>query len=217
MKRPTVCYIIVIILVLYMVSDNNEVSEYFTSSSMISDYDQRPYKVASGFTDQNMAADKLAQLHNFIIQYLKFVKTKFIINNKGSVEQRNFFIRVLKNYNPDNVFENDPNPGEETSFVADKGKEFGICLRKKGDNEDQIHEMSILKFVMLHELTHLGCIAYGHDFEFWNAFKMVLHEAVESGLYTPVDYSNNPVNYCGLIVSSNPYCSGNNRCLKNIY
>jgi hypothetical protein len=218
MDKERMCYAVVILIVLIVVSGgNNKIYDYFTTSTTISNYDQRAYKVVGGFTDKDVAADKLAKLHEFIVNYLRFVKTKFIINNEGSVEHELFFKRVLKNYNPDVIFENDPKPGEETSFVADKGKEFGICLRKKGSLKDQMHEMSILKFVMLHELTHLGCISYGHDAEFWGSFKMVLAEAVASGLYTPVDYSHNPVNYCGLTVSSNPYCSGNNKCSKNIY
>jgi len=218
MDRERMCYAVVILIVLIVVNGvNNKIYDYFTTSTIISNYDQRAYKVVGGFTDRDVAADKLAKLHEFIVNYLRFVKKKFIINKEGSVEHELFFKRVLKNYNPDVIFENDPKPGEETSFVADKGKEFGICLRKKGSLNDQIHEMSILKFVMLHELTHLGCISYGHDAEFWESFKMVLTEAVASGLYTPVDYSHNPVNYCGLIVSSNPYCSGNNKCSKNIY
>ena len=133
MDKERMCYAVVILIVLIVVSDgNNKIYDYFTTSTTISNYDQRAYKVVGGFTDRDVAADKLAKLHEFIVNYLRFVKTKFIINNEGSVEHELFFKRVLKNYNPDAIFENDPKPGEETSFVADKGKEFGICLRKKG-------------------------------------------------------------------------------------
>jgi hypothetical protein len=217
MMNNRICYAVIILIVLFVLGgSNNTINEYFATSITLSKYDQRSYKVVSRFDDRYDAANKLAKLHEFIINYLRFVKTKFIINNEGSVEQKMFFKRVLNNYNPDNVFENDPKPGEETSFVTNKGKEFGICLRKKGSMKDQMHKMSILKFVMLHELTHLGCISYGHDTEFWESFSMVLTEAVASGLYKPVDYSSNPVDYCGLNVSNNPYCSGNNKCSKNI-
>jgi hypothetical protein len=209
-------FIVITLIVLLLISGANEnIYEYFTTlqtTSTMSNHDQRAYRVDGGFPDKIYAANRLSLLHEFIINYLRYVKKKFIINDNGH-NKKLFFTRVLQNYNPDNIFENNPKPGEETSFVANKGELFGICLRKKEENSGQIHDMSILKFVMLHELTHLGCISYGHDAEFWTSFKMVLTEAVNSGLYTPIDYYTNPINYCGLNVTSNPYCDGFNKCL----
>lgn len=212
-NKECFCGIVITLIVLLILNMNHDkIYDYFTSYSTMADYDKRAYKVAGGFSDNAAAANKLAKLHEFIINYLRYVKKKIIIHNNGTLTQKRFFMRVLKNYNPDNIFENNPKPGEETSFVANKGEEFGICLRKKGQFKNQIHEMSILKFVILHELTHLGCISYGHDSEFWTSFKMVLTEAVKSGLYTPIDYSEKTINYCGLEVTSNPYCDGINKC-----
>ena len=213
LKEELFSLIIVILVILLLNNGHKTIYDYFNTYSTMSNYDQRKYKVVGGFSDRQDAANHLAKLHEFIINYLRYVKKKFIIYNNGTEEQKKFFIRVLKNYNPDNLFENDPKPGDDTSFVANKGEEFGVCLRKKGKYKNKIHEMSILKFVILHELTHLGCISYGHGQEFWDFFKMVLTEAVESGLYTPIDYSKNPINYCGLEVFHNPYCDEVNKCL----
>jgi hypothetical protein len=200
-----ICIIILLLIFYY----NAPIKEYFTTNSTISEFDNRPYKVVGGFSDKNIAADKLAKLNEFIIQFLKYIKINVINNSNQPLEKQQFFMRILNNYNIDNIFENEPEPGAVTSFVANKGLQFGICLRKKGEMENQFHEIDILKFVMLHELTHLGCISYGHDNEFWNCFKVVLSEAVKSGLYTPIDYSKNPENYCGISVSNNPHCNAN--------
>lgn len=213
MNTEQIYAVIIIILVLLILNDtHNNVYEYFTSNFVVANFDKRPYKVVGGFSDKHVAANKLALLHDFIVKFLKFVKTKYNTDKSLDHSVVEFFKRVLTNYNLDNIFENEPLTGEETSFVTNKGQEFGVCLRKKGTNKDQMHEMNILKFVMLHELTHLGCVTYGHKDEFWTSFKMVLTLAVESGLYEPIDYKKTPINYCGLDVFDNPYCDGINKC-----
>ena len=202
-SREFVLIIVIVILILYQYK--NKVNEYFTMDYIKSTYDLRYYKVNTTFSDKYEAANMLAKLHEFMIRFIKFIKIKFVIKKQGTPYQIAFFNRVLYNYNIDNIFENTPSPGSETSFVTDKGVEFGICLRQKEIYGDKIHDIQILQFVMLHELTHLGCISYGHDKEFWDSFAMVLKNAVESGLYEPVDYKKNNVNYCGVTVSNNPY------------
>ena len=64
--------------------------EYFTSNSTstnstISNFDNRNYKVVERFSDKNIAADMLAKLNEFMIQYLKYIKINVInINSKNS-------------------------------------------------------------------------------------------------------------------------------------
>ena len=183
--------------------------DYFTTDFTKSNLDNRIYKVVGGLSDKNEAADILATLNEFMIQYLKYIKINVINNSNQPLYKQEFFNRILNNYNIDTIFENEPKPGEVTSFVADKGKQFGICLRKKGELKNQFHKLDILKFVMLHELTHLGCISYGHKTEFWSSFKIVLSEAVKSGLYKPINYLKKPETYCGIPVNSNPHCTVN--------
>ena len=202
---------IIIIIIFLFYNYKHKISEYFTSRFVVSEYDKRYYKVDVQFSDKNIAANKLAILNEFIIQYLKYIKKNIINSNTEPRNKKLFFKRILNNYNLDNIFENNPLPGGETSFVSDKGVEFGICLRQKINQSNEFHKINILKFVMLHELTHLGCVLYGHEHEFWEWFKVVLSEAVKSRLYIPIDYSKNPENYCGLNVTTNPYCV-NNKC-----
>ena len=203
-------FILLIILIIY--DKHKTIYDYFSSNNIVADYDKKSYRVCGGFANNNKAADRLAKVHEFIIQYLKFVKKKFIINRIGPDHHIKFFQRMLSNYNPDNIFENCPSKGEDTSFVSNKGSQFGMCLRKQDPHRNKFHGMSILKFVILHELTHLGCSTYGHGAEFWQWFKVTLTQAVASKLYKPVDYSKYPDNYCGLNLNSNPYCDGNNNC-----
>ena len=135
------------------------------------------------------------------------MRNKYIIQKKGQINEIEFVTRMLNNYNPDNILENDPLPGEDTSYVVNKGDEFGICLRNKSDDPGKIHDIDIIKFVVLHELTHLGNKSYGHEYDFWAFFKFVLVNAKEANLYNPVNYKFMPVNYCGLEITFSPYFS----------
>jgi hypothetical protein len=47
--------------------------------------------------------------------------------------------------------------------------------------------------------------SWGHEKDFWVAFKYLLEEAKDAGIYVPIDYTNHPVDYCGLVIKDNPY------------
>jgi hypothetical protein len=194
--------IIIIIIIVYELQTNT-VYEYFTTENLVSSVDQRSYKIVGGYANKRDAANKMAELNEFIISLLKFIKQKYIINRSGNILEQEYVGRVLKNYNPDVIFENNPKQGEDTSFVVNKGSQFAICLRNKINN--RIHGNNILQFVMIHELSHLGTITFGHDYSFWSWFKFMLVQASLSGLYTPVNYSEKNTSYCGIDVTYNPY------------
>jgi hypothetical protein len=196
--------IIIVIIFLYFFLES-DVSEYFTSTFIVSGIDNRKYKVASEFENSDKAADKMAEISAFINVFLKHMRNKYLIRRMGNSREYDFVKRMLENYNPDVIFENNPLPGEDTAFVVNKGDKFGICLREKVINRGSIHDMNTLKFVILHELSHLGCKSYGHKYEFWSFFRFSLIQAVEAGIYTPIDYRYEPINYCGLPVRFNPY------------
>lgn len=204
MDRGTSLIIVIILFIMYEYQTNS-IYEYFTSSNVVSSIDKRSYKVVGGFQNPNNAADMMAVLNKFIFEFLRFLKNKFIVNKRGDTLEQEFVARVLKNYNPDVIFENNPKKGEETSFVVNKGDKFGICLRNKKNK--QLHDIDLLKFVIIHELSHLGTIKYGHEYQFWSWFKFMLVQAKESGLYTPIDYNKYSDRYCGMNVTFNPYYS----------
>ena len=45
----------------------------------------------------------------------------------------------------------------------------------------------------------------GHKSEFWQNFKFLLENAKEAGIHKPVDYKNEPREYCGMKIHDNPY------------
>jgi hypothetical protein len=200
------CIIVILILMLVLSTYQTNIREYLTTTREFSEIDKRSYKVVSGFSDKQQAANKMSELHAFIIDVLSNLKKKFIINQEGTPKEMGFVKRVLDRYNPDVLFENDPKSGEETSYVVNKGDKFAICLRSKNiGSMGDFHDKNILQFVALHELSHLGSTTYGHNPEFWDWFEFMIIQAKLAGLHEPVDYSKNNVIYCGLPVRRNPY------------
>ena len=39
----------------------------------------------------------------------------------------------------------------------------------------------------------------------WENFKFILGNAVEIGIYKPIDYKKKPKGYCGMTITDNPY------------
>lgn len=115
--------------------------------------------------------------------------------------------QLIKNYNPQKIYEISPkNISGITSYTQDK-KTLIFCLRKKTKNkngEHELHDINTLMFVNIHELTHMMNDLWGHQSDFWILFKFMLENAIECGIYKPVDYSKYPIDYCGLLISYNP-------------
>lgn len=203
----TFTYIIIIIIIIYFL--NKTTIEGFSSSSEVcNDIDGHCYSVSNKYSNRQEASDKLAFANLFMVSVIRHLRDNVLWGN-CSQYRRNMIEYLLNNYRPDKIIENVPIGDVNTSYVDDKGIEFGICLREKESGENKIHDNNILEFVLLHEISHLGSFEYTHDQEFWTNFKIIISEAVKAGLHTPVNYKIHPIRYCSLLVDYNPYFDDN--------
>jgi hypothetical protein len=161
------------------------------------------YKVLSKFNDKDEAAEKLAEIDQKNAEFVSYMWNKY--QYKPDTHGYNIAQRLRVRWQPNKLDENDPPDKHNTSFTEDKGKLIALCLREKVTGYNRLHNDNILEFVNLHELAHVASIGYGHDDEFWENFAFILKEAHRGGFHTPKDYSKNPINYCGLDVSYNPF------------
>lgn len=143
--------------------------------------------------DKEKAAEILSEIKKRLQQLITYC-----VNNYPNNEN---VMLMKKRFNPQNVQETDINESG-TSYTIDKGKELHLCLRSKEDAE--LHQINILMFVAIHELAHIKSVSYGHNEEFGKHFTFLLEQAAKIGIYTPIDYSKNPVKFCGMDVNSNP-------------
>jgi len=87
-----------------------------------------------------------------------------------------------------------------TSYSVNKGEELSFCLRSKKTGE--LHDINLLTYVGIHEISHIACPEIGHGDLFKKIFRMFALEGVNIGIYKKVDYSEIPIEYCGMILSS---------------
>lgn len=129
---------------------------------------------------------------------------KHIIDRERVLER---IVQLTQNYNPKQIFEISPlNPEGVTSYTENKSKLI-LCLRKKevnAEGQHELHDINTIMFVVLHELAHMMNDTWGHPMSYWILFKFMLLNALEVGIYQPVDYSKHPILYCGLLLTYNP-------------
>lgn len=109
---------------------------------------------------------------------------------------------LVERFNPQNMCENDID-ATTTSYSENKGEKIVICLRDKRHPFPFVDENTVM-FVLLHEMAHLMTTTIGHTPEFWANFKRILHDAVQCGIYTPVNYTKTPTPYCGMTITDTP-------------
>lgn len=171
------------------------------------------YKVQEDLENPHSAAelmDKISTISKKIIQY---VKQKYLLDKNGierilpefQYKVRRGIKNLEKNFNPKNLIENLPDHlDKDTSYVVDKGEIFAICLRDVHNNNSLTIDMNEIVFVVVHELSHLFTISFGHEMEFWSNFRFLLNEAVVMGLHDPINYKMQKKPYCGNHISYSP-------------
>lgn len=131
----------------------------------------------------------------------------YLLNDMNYLGER--VVQLKSRYKVDRISEISPlNPSGSTSYTENKGEKLVLCLRNKEPNaqgEYEFHDINLIMFVVLHELTHVMNDRWGHKMQFWQLFKFVLKNAVECGIYKPVDYRQTPARYCGMDITYNPY------------
>jgi hypothetical protein len=101
-------------------------------------------------------------------------------------------------------------PQSDTIAYALDKKDLFICVR---DNAGNIQQLNDLLFVLLHELSHIQNISYGHDAPFWKQFKRTLEMANKLGYLPYVNYDQYSVTVCGKTINANPAtCVFNGSC-----
>lgn len=151
-------------------------------------------------TDRDGAVQLLDVMNSNNKRLIEYLVSKYPPGTTGGDIGR----RLQQRYNPDGIRENDPPDSNSTSFTEDKGRVLALCLRDPATKKKKFHDPNLISFVDLHELAHIGSVAWGHGDEFWSNFKFLLEHARHIDIYSPVDYSTQPVNYCGLDVTYNP-------------
>lgn len=121
-----------------------------------------------------------------------------------NVSQDPAVARFVSRFTPDVFIENDMQ-SSDTSYSENKGQKIVICLRDKTNPPQYpLVDQNTVMFVVLHEMAHLMTETIGHTQEFWNNFKRMLHDAIQLGIWQPVNYAHQPTAYCGMTITDSP-------------
>lgn len=189
MKLIVIAFVILTIIIIY----SEVLTESFESVRQQASYDKRFYYVQE-YPNQEFAADTLAKLRHQAETFINLLSQKY--------PKKKEIYRLQEKFKPNELQEAE-HEDNSTSYTINKGQEMHLCIRQK--NKDKtFHSHNLLMFVMIHELAHVMSKTIGHNQEFMKNFKFLLNEASQQGLYVPVNFKHNPVQYCGMQVTNNP-------------
>lgn len=168
-------------------------------SSVWSCHKSRKFNVID-MHDSKKADEILHELDEYAVRVIAELRSAYSDGLAGNY--RYFVYALINRYDGRKLAESAPT-GVDTSYVTDKSRSLHMCLRDANYN---FHDMETLKYVLLHEMSHMGTIEVEHSLEFTNNFRWLLHFLADRGLYVPVDYARYPVFYCNKInLNTNQY------------
>ena len=193
LKQELFTYIVIACILFLCIKIYYE-SDAFQLKCIISSVDGNRYCVRERAKMQ-LAADLLAKVTQKCKILVEYMKQKYPDDDRVK--------RLVKGFNPTKISETLPT-SEFTAYSEDKGKKVAFCLDKTKP-ASQLIALNTLTFIALHELSHITTKTWQHKREFWENFKFVLINAVDIGIYEPVDYKKKPEPYCGMDITDNPY------------
>lgn len=165
--------------------------------AVVSKEDGRAYQVQS-LPDKQAAADLLAQIGARCTTLLRHLERAQPHDDRT--------LRLVEKFDAARLSE-EPANNPYTSYSVNKGERVVLCLRSR-DASRALHDLNTLMFVAIHELAHIATKEIGHPPPFWQAFKWLLVEAVNIGIYQDRDYKAQPQPYCGISITDSPLHTG---------
>jgi predicted metal-dependent hydrolase len=148
----------------------------------------------------NMMKDK-TELFSLMVENMLKLKNHLVKNKENFPQYKKYLIQLEEYFdeNRTTIYETDPS-SNLTSYSINKGEELSFCLKSK--KTGKLHDINLLMYVAIHEMAHVACPEIGHGNLFKKIFRFFCEEDINIGLYKKDNYDTNPVEYCGMILSS---------------
>ncbi len=161
-----------------------------------SDIDDELYLVRD-LPDKKQAANILARIKQNINSI-----NLFLYNNKKTKykEYEPYIDQLHERIQNVIIMENDGDY-KYTSYSVNKGEQLIFCLRSRDVVNNKLHEINLLMYVVLHEMSHIACPEVGHGPLFKKIFAFIAKIGVEQQLYTKIDFESHAQEYCGLMIT----------------
>src|SRR3989338_2913866 len=187
------CFVITLIIIyiaIYIYFDY----QYANMTYVRSDIDNKFYLVQNR-TDKQEATNMLAK----IMQKITYLASN-LYKKKEYKDYKEYIERLYENV-PNIILLESTEDSVYTSYSVNKGEQIVFCLRARTD-DNRLHDINLVMYVVLHELSHVSNPIYdNHGPLFRKIFAFLTQRAKELGIYTKIDFSKVPTNYCGMIIT----------------
>jgi len=195
MDNDIITYILIALIVIISIKIYID-SDSFQLKCIISDVDGNKYCVRER-AKLELVADHLAHTTNNMKAVVEHCSKEY--GDQENVK------RLVNGFNPKKIYEILPT-SEYTAYSENKGEKLAFCVEtEKESGEGYLVDINTMTYVALHELAHIMTASIGHTDEFWQNYKFLLEIAKGINIYDPIDYKKQPVRYCGMNISDNPY------------
>jgi hypothetical protein len=192
MRREIIIVVLIIIIclmaIMYKLSRNE-------ATYIRSDLTNKEYLVQN-LDGKEEATHMLAVINQRINLFKQYLK-----NNIDKYPEYRPYIQQFCDRSKNLVLMENPPDGKYTSYTVNKGDEIALCLRSRRNGK--LHNVNLITYVTLHELSHVACPEQDHTELFKKIFIFFLRIASEMRIYIPTDYKLYPTEYCGITVNEN--------------
>lgn len=206
MNLSLIILLLIIIIVIYVVYYNvgNRDMTYVKS-----DIDSEYYMVRNE-KEKKKVANLLAKLKENIYAFSNYLYKKLNELDQNSPEFERYqefkpYILQLKMKIKNVIVRESSTNSVYTSYTINKGEQIIFCVRSKSImrilNSSDIHNINLVMYVALHEISHVACPEYNHTDLFMKIFHFFCEEAIEMGIYHKIDFNNSPREYCGMTIT----------------
>ena len=185
----TVLALIIILIILFYFG--------YTTYNVVyvkSDIDNQLYLVRD-LPDKQYASNMLARIKKNIMDLNNYLAT-----NKDNYKEYQTYIDQLSEKVPYIVIMESTEDSAYTSYSVNKGEQIVFCIRSRR-HKNEIHDLNLMMYVVLHELSHVACPEYGHTSLFKKIFAFITNTAISLDMYKKIDFIDNPLEYCGLTIT----------------
>ena len=185
----------ILLLSLFFLYYYNERLNYYKVILVKSDIDSNLYLVRDQ-EDKQLAANLLSKI------WMNMQKLdKYLFENKDKYPKYEKYIKQMNEKLKSSKIQESTDNGVYTSYSINKGEQLIFCLRSRKQNNNKLHDLNLLMYVVIHEMAHVACPEFGHTDLFKRIFAFLATEAVKLNIYEKIEFRTDNREYCGLTIT----------------
>lgn len=193
-------YVLIIALILVVIL-YYFITQSFDVVYVKSDIDNEFYLVRD-LGDKQDAANMLSKIKHNMYKLTEHLQKLNQENRNFNKQDMTPYIKQLGERIKNCIIQESTDDGYYTSYSINKGEQIVFCLRSRHkDRKHNLHDLNLLMYVVLHEMSHVACPEIGHTKLFGEIFQFFVQEAEKIGIYQKINFRETPHEYCGMNIN----------------